>query len=158
MTTFTSKHSGYLATASAVTWASGQSIDSLTNDEYTDLSDEIDNSTNKYLYADLQVVLGSAAFTGTDSTLEVYIVRSVDGTTYPTWTGNGTANKQENTPFFVGQVMTTGSTAAQAMVLDSIELPPGKFKFGFRNRCNVTLAASGNTISWRPFSIIGTDA
>ena len=47
MTTFTTKLSGYLASAAAITWASGQTLTSLTDNEYTDLSDEIDNSTNK---------------------------------------------------------------------------------------------------------------
>lgn len=158
MAEFKTKTSGYLAAATAVVWTSGQSLNSLTNDEYTDLSDEIDNSTNKYYLADIDIVLGSAAFTGTDSGLEVYLVPTVDGTTYPTWTGNGTSDEQENNSFFIGLVTTTGTAAAQRMVLRAIELPPGKYKFALRNRGNVTLASSGNTMYWRPHTIIGTDA
>ena len=158
MATFTTKRSGYLATAAAVTWASGQTLDSLTNDEYTDLSDEIDNSTNKYYLVDLDIVLGSAAFTGSDSGIEIYLIPSIDGTNYPTWTGNGTSDEQENNGFFVGFAATTGTTAAQRMVLRDIDIPNGKYKWAFRNRGNVTLASSGNTVYWRPHSIIGTDA
>lgn len=145
--------SGYLATATAIAWASGQTLDSATDNEYTDLSNEVDNSTNLYMFADVEVVLGSAAFTGTDSGIEVYLIPSVDGTNYPTWTGNGTSDEQENNGFFVGFVPTTGTTAAQRAVLRDVELPSGKYKWAFRNRGNVTLAASGNSASWRPHSV-----
>lgn len=145
--------SGYLASATAIAWTSGQALDSLTDNEYTDASDAVDNSTNKYMFADVEIVLGSAAFTGTDSGIEVYLIPSVDGTNYPTWTGNGTSDEQENNGFFVGFVSTTGTTAAQRMVLRDVELPNGLYKWAFRNRGNVTLAASGNSASWRPHSV-----
>lgn len=145
--------SGYLTSAVSIAWASGQSLTSLTDNEYTDLSDEIDNSTNKYMFADIEIVLGSAAFTGTDSGIEIYLITCQDGTNYPTWTGNGTTDEQENNGFFVGFVSTTGTTAAQRMVLRDVELPNAKYKFAFRNRGNVTLAGSGNTATWRPHTV-----
>lgn len=145
--------SGYLASASSIAWTSGQSLNSLTDNEFTDLSDEVDNSTNKYMYADVEIVLASAAFTGTDSGIELYLIPSQDGTNYPTWTGNGTTDEQENVGFFVGFVPTTGTTAAQRMVLRDVALPNGKYKWGFRNRGNVSTAASGNSATWRPHSV-----
>lgn len=158
MATFTGKLSGYLAAAAAITWASGQSLTSLASLEYTDASDEIDNSTNKYVYADLYADIASAAFTGTGSGIECFLIPCVDGTNYPTWTGNGTADEQENSPFFVGFISFTGSAAAQKGVLRNVELPNGKYKWAFRNRGGVGLAASGNTIYWRPHSTLATDA
>ena len=146
----TLKLSGYEATEAAIVWTSGQALASLTDNEYTDLSDEIDNSTNLYAFADLRIVIASAAFTGTDSGLECYLIPSVDGTDYPTWTGNGTADEQENNPYFVGFIPFTGTTAAQAGVLLRVALPNGKYKHAFRNRGNVSLAGSGNTAYWRP--------
>jgi hypothetical protein len=154
----TAKLSGYLASAAAVTWASGQALDSLTDNEFTDLTDEIDNSSNKYLLIDWDLVLGSAAFTGTDSWIEIYVVKSVDGTNYPTWTGNGTSDEQENNPFYRDSATTTGTTAAQRMTGGPIAAPQGKFKFGFRNRGNVTLASSGNTFYWRPHGLLSDEA
>jgi hypothetical protein len=146
------KLSGYLASASALAWTSGQSLTSLTDNEWTDLADEIDNSSNKYAYVDLYIELGSAAFTGVDSGIECYLVPCVDGTNYPTWTGNGTADEQENNGFYVGFIPTTGTTAAQDGVLMRIALPSGKYKWGFRNRSNVTTAGSGNAAYWRPWT------
>lgn len=158
MPTFTHKLSGYLAAAAAITWASGQTLASLTDNEFTDVSDEIDNSTNKYVYVDLYADIASAAFAGADSGIACYLIPCVDGTNYPTWTGNGTAEEQENAPFFVGFIPFTGTTAAQKGIARNIELPNGKYKWAFRNQGNVSLAASGNTINWRPHSSVGTDA
>ena len=147
------RHTGYLAAAQTVSWTSGQSLNSATDNEWTDLSDAIDNTSNLYPFADFEIVLGSAAFSGTDSAIELYIVRSVDGTNYGTWTGNATADEQENNPFFIGSAPTTGTTAAQRMTnIVNIVLPQGLWKVGCRSRANVTLASSGNTVKWRPHS------
>lgn len=151
----TLKLSGYLASAVAVVFSGTQQINSLTDNEWTDLSDEVDNTTNLYAFADLELVLGSAAFTGTDSAVEVYIVPTVDGTNYPDWTGNSTSDAPEQTHYFVASLPLKAATAAKRVASGSaadIALPQGKFKFGLRSRANVTLAASGNTLSFRPKS------
>jgi hypothetical protein len=152
----TLKLAGYQATAQTVAWTGAtQKIDSLTDNEWTDLSDEIDNTTNLYAYADLDLVLGSAAFTGTDCGIEVYIVPTVDGTNYPDWTGNSTSDAPEQAHYRVDTLPLKASTAARRVVSSSqsdIALPQGKFKFGLRSRANVTLASSGNTLYWRPKS------
>lgn len=147
------KLSGYKASATAVVFSGTQTLASLADNEFTDLSDEIDNSTNLYAFADLDLILGSAAFTGTDSGIEVYLIPTVDGTTYPTWTGNGTSDEQENVPFFVAFIPTTGTTAAQRGIARDVPLPNGKFKFACRNRGNVALASSGNTLYYRPHQL-----
>lgn len=148
--------SGYLTTAQTVAWTGAtQKIDSLTDNEWTDLSDEIDNSSNKYAFADLDLVLGSAAFTGNDAGIEVYIVPTVDGTNYPDWTGNGASDAPEQNHYYATFLPLKAATAARRVVSSSqaaIKLPDGKFKFGIRSRANVTLAGSGNTLYWRPRS------
>jgi len=142
--------SGYKAAATSIAWASGQTLNSLLDNEWTDLSDAIDNSTNKYLFADLEIYLASAAFTGYDSVIHIFLVPSVDGTNYPNWTGNVTTDEQENQPHYIGTVVTSGATGTQRMVLRNVVLPNGLFKFGFRSEANVTLAGSGNTAKYRP--------
>jgi hypothetical protein len=98
---------------------------------------------------DLELALGSAAFTGTDSAIEIYVIASIDGTTYPDWTGNVTTDEQENNKHFRGSMTTNADTSAQIMSLESVNVPPGKFKFGIRSRAGVTLAASANDLSYR---------
>ena len=157
MATYTAKSSGYLAAAAAVTWTAA-GPNSLATNTYSGLSDEIDNSTTKYTHVDLYMELGSAAYTGVGSGVEVYLVPSVTGTSYPKWTGGVSTDETENTPHFVGFMATSASTATQEMVLRDVELPPGKYKWAIRNRGGVGLPASGNTLYWRPHGYISTDA
>lgn len=152
----TVKLSGYITTAQSVAWTGAtQKIDSLTDNEWTDLGDEIDNSSNLYAYMQLDLVLGSAAFTGSDAGIEVYVVPTVDGTNYPDWTGNTTSDAPEQAHYYAAFLPLKAATAAKRVASSSqglIEVPQGKFKFGLRNRGNVTLASSGNTLYWRPAS------
>ena len=143
--------SGYKAAAQTVVFSGTQQINSLADNEWTDLSDEIDNSSTKYMMADLELVLGSAAFTGTDSAIEIYLVPSIDDTNYPDWTSNVITDEQENNKHFIGSMTTNADTSAQRMTLRSVALPNGKFKFGIRSRAGVALASSGNTLKWRPW-------
>jgi len=146
---------GYQASAASVSFSGTQTLDSLTNNEWTNLSDEIDNSTNKYVMADFYLELGSAAFTGVGSTVIVYLIPSVDGTNYPDWTGNVTTDEQQNEQYFAFSMTTTGATEAQKITKERIAIPPGKWKVGVRNVSGVTLAASANTLYWRPHSFAG---
>lgn len=149
----TLKLAGYLATETAITFSGTQQLVSLADNEYTDLSDEIDNSTNLYEMVDLRIVIASAAFTTpADCGMEIFLIPTVDGTNYPTWTGDTTTDQVHNHQFYVGYVSFTGATAAQAAVLRNIPLPNGKYKWAARNRGNVAFASSGNTIYWRPHS------
>lgn len=150
------EQTGYQSAAVTVVWTSGQDLDSLTDNEWTDESDAIDNSSNKYVFVDIELVLGSAAFTGTDSIIDLYLIPSVDGTNYADWTGNVTSEEQENVAHHVGSFTTSGATAAQRLTLRNVRVPPGLYKYANRNTAGVTLAASGNTLKWRPHSVAST--
>lgn len=155
----TLKLAGYQTTTTAVAWTGAtQKIDSLTDNEWTDLSDEIDNTANLYAFVQLELVLGSAAFTGTDCGIEVYIVPTLDGTNYPDWSGNATTDAPEQAHYYVAFLPLKASTSAKRVLSPAgapIELPQGKFKWALRSRANVTLASSGNTLSWRPLTYQG---
>lgn len=142
-------HSGYKEAAQSVSFTGTQTLASLADGEWCSLSDEIDNSSLKYLFADFELVLASAAFTGTDSVVELYLVPSVDDTNYPDWTDNVTTDEQENNAHYVGSFTTSGATAAQRLALRSVAMPAGKFKLGVRNNSGVAFAASGNTLKYR---------
>jgi len=147
------KHSGYKAAAATVSFTGTQTLASLADGEFTNLSDAIDNSTNLYHFADFEFVCTSVVFTGTDSHIQLFLIPSVDGTNYGQWTGNVTTNEQQNQPYYVGSFVTTGDTAAQRMTLRKVELPPGLWKCAVRNQGNVALAASGSTLKWRPWQL-----
>ena len=140
----TLKLAGYLTTEAAITFSGTQQLNSLADNEYTDLSDEIMRGVptpTEYSF-----------ITPADCGIEVFLIPTVDGTNYPTWTGNTTTDQVHNGPYFVGYIPFTGTTAAQAGVLLRIEAPNGKYKWAARNRGNVALAGSGNVLYWRPHS------
>jgi len=152
----TLKNSGYLATAITCVFSGTQQLTSLADNEWTDLGDEIDNTSNKYPFADIEIVLGSAAFTGLDSGVEVYLVPTIDGTNYPDWTGNSTADAPGQQHYYATFLPISASTSAKRVASDPqamIRLPQGKYKPAVRSRANVALASSGNTLSIRPYSL-----
>jgi hypothetical protein len=154
----TLKVSGYLASEAAIVFAGTQQLDSLADNEWTNLSNEIDNSTTKYERCDLRIDLASINPTGTDAGLEIYLVPTVDGTTYPDWVGNVTTEEQENQMFYVGFVPLATGSAVKYGVLMGVPLPNGKYKWGVRNRANVSLAADAGDIYWRPWGYLGDEA
>jgi len=145
------KYSGYKNDAITISFTGTRTLVSLADSEYTDLSDEIDNGPNGWLFADWEFVCTSVAFTGADSAIELYLIPIVDGTNDPDWTGDGLVTLQEQNVFFVGAFTTSGDTAAQRLTIRGIELPVGKFKVGVRNVGGVALAASGSTLKYRPW-------
>lgn len=144
------KLSGYKVTEISIAWTSGQGLNSLADNETTDLSDEVDNSTNLYALADVHLYLASVSFTGTDAQVRVYLVPSVDGTNYPTWDGNTITPGNTNKDYYVGKISVKATAAACRGILRNVGLPNGKYKWAFRSEANVALAASGNTVAFRP--------
>lgn len=148
----TATWSGYQAAAQEVTFSGTQTLVSLLDNEWTNESDVIDNSTTKYLFADFEIDLASfTAGTTGDEAIELYILPSADDTQYPDWTGNSTSDAQENNIHFVGSIPVSQGAGVKIGVLRAVALPPGKFKVGVRNRANGTLAASGSTLKYRPY-------
>ena len=148
-----SVNSGYKAAAQTVTWTANGIDSTLTDNEWTDLSNEIDNSLNNFLFADIEVYLASVVFPdATDNTVAVYLVPSVDDTNYPDWTGNVTTDEVENEQYFIGSVsLPQNATTTTRQILRNVSLPAGKFKLGLRNKAGVSLAATGNSLKWRPW-------
>jgi hypothetical protein len=154
----TAKLTGYLVDAITVSFSGTQTLSSLADNEWTDLSDEIDNSSNKYALCDMEIYLAALTTTGSDAGIEVYIVPSLDGTNYPDWLGNSTSDAQENNNYYAGFMpVKVVTTTAVRSVLRNVTLPNGKFKFGVRNRANVALAASSNTLKYRPHSFFSDE-
>jgi hypothetical protein len=139
--------SGYkVAAATALT----TDLNSLANGSTSALSAEIDNSTTKYLYADMELYLASLTPTA-GGFVALYLVPSVDGTNYPLF-DTGASPGAANNNYFVGSFSTKAAAAAQRIAMREIQLPPGKYKLAVYNGAGVALAASGNTLSWRPYN------
>lgn len=145
------RKTAYLAEAQT---ALSTDLNSDANDWWSALSGEFDNSTNGYMFMDIEVNLAvpTTAWSGADSAYEVYVVPSVDGTNYPDYAESVGTEEQENNQYFVGSITTQGAgSVAARQVIRGVEVPNGKFKIGGRNRTNSVLGASGNTVKWRPW-------
>jgi len=146
-----SVHSGYKHAATIVGFTTGQvqTLAALPMNAYTSESDEIDNSTLKYLSADFEWVnTAPASTTVSPASIHLYLIPSLDDTNYPTWT-QATANTPENDQYFVGSFTLQIGTANQREVLRNVSLPPGNFKLAVRNKAGVALAATGSTLKFR---------
>ncbi len=139
---------GYKAEIQTVAFNGTRKLNSLASTEWSHLSDEIDNSLNGFSFADFKLDLESAAW---DGTLDIYIVPSIDGTTWPDWTGDGTADIAKQESFFAFS-FTVSETEAQDVAETDIKLPAGKFKIGIRNNGAVSTTAQNNTLKWRPWN------
>lgn len=146
--------SGYHVTTQTVTFSGTQQLNSLDNEDVTDLSDEIDNSSNGYMFADFWLDLAAATWDGTDATFDLFLVPTVDGSTYPDFDGNTTTPGMENYQYHVGTFIIRDNDASVTAdsVLRGVELPPGKFKVALWNHANVATASSGNALKYRPWS------
>lgn len=145
------RHSGYKAAAQTIAFNGTRTMNNtLLDNEWTHLSDVVDNSVNLWLFADWEIQLTSAVFTGADSAVELYIVPILDDTNDPDWVGDGIVDEQEQNVYFVGSFTTSGATLAQRLTIRAIEMPPGLFKVGIRNRAGVTLGGT-NVLRYRPW-------
>jgi hypothetical protein len=110
-------------------------------------STAIDNSTGKYVSADIRVKVTTG---GTSATgyVEVYLIRSEDGTNYEdqTYTGTDAAYSPVNA-ILLGTI-NTPATATYTKIFDTAELGltlPAKWAIGILNRTGNTLnATAGN--------------
>lgn len=143
-----SKLSGYKSALVSVAWASGQSLVSLGIDEWTDLSDEIDNSTNLYMLDDFELVLGS--YTPTKGGIQLFLIPLLDAATYPDWNGNVTSEEERNEQYFVDTFIVDVVAGTNRLAIRDVALPNGKFKFACRNVSGAALPATGSTLKWRP--------
>lgn len=144
------KKTAYLAEAQT---ALSTQLNNLADDTWSAVSAEFDNSTNGYMFMDIEVYLEAANFTGADSAFEIYVVPSLDGTTFPVTGNSGPNDDQENNQYFVGSITTTGvSQEVQRQVIRGVEVPNGKWKMFARNRTNDGLTSTdNNTVKWRPW-------
>jgi hypothetical protein len=128
-----------------------QTLNSLTDGEWTDESTNVINNAAGYPFADWELVVGSAAYgTGSYSHFLLYLLPQPDGTNYADFIqGNTTNEAPEVEPYFAGAFHTTGTTAAQRLALLNTPLPDGNFIPLIRNQATASTPASGNTLKYR---------
>lgn len=124
-------------------------LNSLGNGSAAVATSGIDNTANLDLWADFQlnVTFGSAPTAGT--TVDLYLIPSLDGTNYA---DSGVTLG----PYYVGAFPLRATTSAQIQVVTRVPLIPGKFKPYVVNNAGQAFPASGSTVQYRSYHITNT--
>lgn len=137
----TIKHKAYATIASALT----TELNSLATATSSSASAAIDNTTNLELLMDLELVVTYGTNPTAGTTVDVYMVQSVDGTNY----ADAIFTNAQLVAGFPLQAVTT----AQRIAVKDVPVPPGLFKLFARNNAGQTTAASANTLKYRTHSL-----
>lgn len=125
----TAKWTAYNTADTAV---AGASMNALASGSYA-LGSAINNSSDLYLYGDLEIVLSSGVTAGSGAPyVDVWVLPAMDGTNYPTTNGGTTAGATA-TQYLAGTISPPASTSVTVMQLRGIVLPPQSFKVMIRN-------------------------
>lgn len=108
-----------------------------------------DNSTNLYLFADVEWKHAALGYTPTaGAVIELYLIRQElgGGSNFE----DGNASIAPPAANLVGVFNIRASTAAQTHILRHIPIPPAQYKWLVINRTGGTLPSSGNTLKQTP--------
>lgn len=110
---------------------------------------EIDNSSDKKLYMDVELAFDTATGSGTDAYVGIYLIPAPDGTNYPTPPGTGGTASHVSPTYWKGTILAVdqGGTARQLTrgVLTKIDIPPTKFRIVVVNQLNAAFPANNNS-------------
>lgn len=108
----------------------------------------ITNSSALALFMDVEIAL--ASFTpGTGGFVQVFKITSLDDTNFAD--GSDSVDPPSGTPVYAHSLVPGAS--AKRCVIERIPLSPGEQKLLFENRAGAALAASGNTVKYRVYSL-----
>jgi hypothetical protein len=99
---------------------------------------------------DFELKTGGSITPGTNPRIDLYIIRSIDGTDYE----DVVTGASESLPpdAFVGSFVPTAGAGTKIMVLRDIACPPGLWKALVLNEGGVALSGTGNVLTARPHS------
>lgn len=120
-------------------------LNSLANGAQSAASSAIDNETDLYRWAEVEVVLASLTPTGSPY-VSILLIQSLDsGTNFEDLSTSALHALVAALPF-------TTTTGAKRIVSRPFPIPPLQFKAVLQNQAGPALAASGNTVRLRRFN------
>jgi hypothetical protein len=145
---------GSLAGLSWVSAGFSTEVNSLANGNAVIAASQLDNSSTLDVFADVSMVLGSVTSGSGAPYMGFYLYPlNEDGSTYGDGRFGSAAAGPPAASYRIGAVLLPASTTGTLKgTVRGILLPPGAFKFLIYNQAGVTLAASGNTISYRTYN------
>lgn len=106
-----------------------------------------DNTSNRYFYAEFELVLASVDLSAkTNPAVELYMVPSYDGTNYGDVGTDASSTVYPPQGYLVAVLGVAETSAAHRAVAKHILLDPSKYTPVVINRTGAALAATGNTL------------
>jgi hypothetical protein len=127
----------------------GTELNALANGAYSAASAAIDNTTTKHLYMALELALASLTPGAANTGCSVYLIPSVDGSTYGD--GGAAVVPGPETYLCCFAALSTGA-GAKLRTLAGLPVPPLKFVLVLLNGSGVALANTGSTLDYRLYS------
>lgn len=100
----------------------------------------IENNATLDQYADFELLATFGVAPVADTTVDLYLVRTVDGTNFED------ASATRPSPEFVGSFVLDAVTTAQRKIVRGVMLPPTSFRLLIVNKAGQAMAATGNTL------------
>lgn len=113
------------------------------------ISSAVDNSITLDLFDDLELSVDFVTAPTAGTVVEVYLLPSLDGSTYP----DGSTSVAPQGSLYVGGFAVRNDTAAQKLMLRGVALPPGFFKYLILNATNQAFPATGSTLERNPYQL-----
>lgn len=126
-------------------------LNSLADGSVSALSAEIDNTTNLSMVLDAQLDLASLTISSSAAYCTLYVVPTVDGTSYPDWTSGAKAGYHDQYAVATIRLKAVSATTARANVA-RVDIPPGKFKLAIGSALGVGMASASNTLKYRTYA------
>ena len=111
----------------------------------------IDPTTDRYIFGDLELNVTFGSAPAADTTyIELYFVRTVDGTNY----ADGSSSLAPKPPLLVA-VFALDNQTANRKVVPEVTIPPTLYKALLINKSGLSFPASGSTVKLLPYSSRG---
>jgi hypothetical protein len=125
-------------------------LNSLANNTYSAAGSAQDNSSNHDIWADFlaTVTFGTSPTVGTS--LDLYVMPALESSSQVYSDGGGAV--APSGALYVGSFILRAVTTAQNVHVRQVPLPPGSWRVVLHNNgTGQTLAASGNTVTYRSY-------
>ena len=138
------KHTWEESAATSLTTILSTDLNALADATLSAVSSEVDNTTALDTYFWLELVTGTLQDAATvGKTVDIYWIKSIDGTSYEEAPVTGGANDGAK---FLDSCEYKAAKTARRFVLGPYAMPPMKLKFYVDNNCEGQFAATGNTL------------
>ena len=113
-----------------------------------------DNTSNRYFYAEFELVLATVDLSGqTNPAVELYMVPSYDGTNYADTGTDASTTVYPPAQYLVAVFGIAETSAAHRAVSPHIMIDPLKYTPVVINKTGVALASSGNSLKSKYYTV-----